>query len=252
MKNGGGRFTLRRYINGEGMKRLYYKNEAAFALLSILVYAAVCGAAGGSVYAALTARALYAAALCAFLVRGGAAEYCGLCGIKEPGAATAQYIAAALLVSSPLWFGVHPGGTAEMCAMNALLMLTAAFAEELLFRGLLLHALLKESERTAMAVSSLCFGLVHLMNLFGGADVIGALSQSVCAAAAGLLFAKMTLCSGSLLPCVLTHGAMNVLSLFESSALADEYRLPRAAALVVIALAGSLLPGRGGKSAEKD
>lgn len=234
------------------MKRLYCKNEAAFALLCILVYVAACGAAGGSVYAALIVRALYAAALCALLVRGGAAERYGLCGIREQGTAPAQYVTAALLVSSSLWFGVRSGGTAWECAVNALLMLTAALAEELLFRGLLLHALEKDGKRTAAAVSSLCFGLVHLMNIFGGADVVGTLSQSVCAAAVGLLLAKMTLLSGSLLPCVLTHGAMNVLSLFENSALAGEYRLPRAAAVVVIALAGSLLPGRGRNRAEEN
>ncbi len=222
------------------MKKLYYKNEIAFALLCILAYVAAIGAAGGEMPAALIVRAVFAALLCVFAVKNGLAERCGLCGTKHA-PHSACYIPAALVVSSALWFGVRVNGTAAEWVSSAALMAVAAFAEELLFRGFLLHALRGKGVRTAACLSSLCFGAVHLLNLFGSADVTAVLCQGVCAAAVGALLAWLTVRSGSLLPCVLTHGALNVLSLFENTALAERYRVPQAAAVVTISLAGCLL-----------
>lgn len=226
--------------NGENVRKLYYKNEIEFALLCILAYVAAGGATGGEMPEALIVRALFAALLFAFAVKNGLTERCGLCGIRHA-LSPACYIPAALVVSSAPWFGVRVNGMAAEWVSSAALMAVAAFAEELLFRGFLLHALRGKGVRTAVCLSSLCFGAVHLLNLFGGADVTAVLCQGVCAAAVGALLAWLTVRSGSLLPCVLTHGALNVLSLFENTALAERYRVPQAVAVVAIALAGCLL-----------
>lgn len=54
-------------------------------------------------------------------------------------------------------------------AIAAAAMLCAGVLEEILFRGLLLGALMPRGPRRAVWLSALAFGLVHALNLLGGA-----------------------------------------------------------------------------------
>ena len=50
-------------------------------------------------------------------------------------------------------------------------MLCVGFFEEVIFRGLLFQALAKENIETAVSVSSVTFGLGHILNLLNGSGM---------------------------------------------------------------------------------
>lgn len=74
----------------------------------------------------------------------------------------------------------------------------------------------KENRRSAILVSSVTFGLGHILNLFNGSgmNLTEVLFQIFMAIAMGFLFVMIYLHSGSLIPCILGHGAINILSVF--------------------------------------
>ena len=67
-----------------------------------------------------------------------------------------------------------------------------------------------------MVVTSLTFGVGHIINLFNGRGMsLGSvLIQIVFAVLLGFLFVMVYLRSGSLIPCILSHQAINILSAF--------------------------------------
>ena len=55
----------------------------------------------------------------------------------------------------------------------AVMMAFVGFAEELIFRGFLFKAIIKDgSIKTAIVISSVTFGLGHIVNLFVGQDLV--------------------------------------------------------------------------------
>jgi len=89
-------------------------------------------------------------------------------------------------------------------------------------------------------VSSLTFGIGHLVNLINGsgADLLASLLQVVYAVAAGFLFTILFYRTGSLRACIITHGVLNALSVFANEAAqTTQMEVFSAAALTVISLA---------------
>ena len=95
-------------------------------------------------------------------------------------------------------------------------MLCVGFLEEFIFRGLLFRAMEKDSIKTAVIVTSLTFGIGHIINLFNGSgmDLIANIGQIVSTVAFGFLFVVIFIKTGSLLPCIAAHSAINALSAF--------------------------------------
>ena len=93
-------------------------------------------------------------------------------------------------------------------------MLCVGFLEEIIFRGFLFRAMSRDNLNTAVTVSSLTFGFGHIVNLLTGSDPAATVIQILYAAAAGFLFTILFLKSGSLIPCIVTHSAVNALSVF--------------------------------------
>lgn len=68
----------------------------------------------------------------------------------------------------------------------------------------------------AIVISSVTFGLGHLVNLINGsgAGIAENLFQVTGAIAIGFLFVVLFHRGGSLLPCMITHSAINITSIF--------------------------------------
>lgn len=64
--------------------------------------------------------------------------------------------------------------------------------------------------------SSVTFGIGHLLNLFNGSsmDLVNNLCQIFFAIAVGFLLVTIFYRSGSLIPCIMTHSASNMLNTF--------------------------------------
>lgn len=96
-------------------------------------------------------------------------------------------------------FAVRAPGVFILLLVKSALLVPAL--EELFFRGYLLHALERFGSGRAAWVSALCFALAHT-----GGSLQGWLLYT----ALGLLLAKITLKTGSLLAPVLVHGCYNL------------------------------------------
>ncbi len=122
-------------------------------------------------------------------------------------------------------------------------MICVGFVEEVIFRDLLFNAMRKDGVRSAVIVSSLTFGIGHIVNLFNGsgAQLLSNLCQVGYAAAVGLLFVILFLKTGSLIPCIVTHNAVNSLSVFANEGgITVTQEIFSAVAITVIALAYSV------------
>ena len=152
----------------------------------------------------------------------------GLCRGSGSFAQFLWYIPLVVFVSHNLWGGVTaPPFTAD-AVCYVLSMLCVGFLEEVIFRGLLFKALAKENVTMAMVVSSVTFGLGHILNLFNGSGMtwIANLSQVVGAIACGFLFVIILHRGGSLIPCVVAHGLNNAVYIFaDAEAVSPEKQL---------------------------
>ena len=72
----------------------------------------------------------------------------------------------------------------------------------------------------AVIISSVTLGIGHLINLFNGSgmDLVNNLCQISFAIAVGFLLVTVFYYSGSLLPCIITHSAINTLNIFSNTA----------------------------------
>jgi len=114
-------------------------------------------------------------------------EY-GLCRPEAPASKFLYYIPLVMLVSCNVWFGL----TWNMSVWESLFymgsMVCVGFLEELIFRGFLFKAMSKDNVTAAIMVSSLTFGIGHIINLLNGAQFLPTLLQIIYATAAGFLF----------------------------------------------------------------
>ena len=124
-------------------------------------------------------------------------------------------------------------------ALYVLSMLCVGFLEELIFRGFLFKAMEKDGVKSAIIVSSVTFGIGHIVNLFNGsgATLLPNLCQVVSAIAIGFLFVVMFYRGKSLIPCILAHQFINVTSFFANeSAIDNTTRIVKSIIICVIAL----------------
>lgn len=130
------------------------------------------------------------------------------------------YTPVIVMLTANLWYGVALNCSAVEAVLYILSMLCVGFLEEVIFRGLLFEAMRPNGIKSAVIVSSVTFGIGHIINLFNGsgAELVPNLLQVVYACAAGFMFVMMYLRSKSLLVCIAAHGVFNALSVFANEA----------------------------------
>jgi CAAX protease family protein len=109
------------------------------------------------------------------------------------------------IILNMAYFGVSYPGIGRLLLFLATALLVG-FVEESYFRGMILRALLRRGPWQAVIISSLCFGILHLLNLAGGANLAATLLQVVYAVAIGLMYAALALRTQTILPLIVTHG----------------------------------------------
>ncbi len=205
------------------MNQLYKKNELGFALAWIGAYCLLQSLAnplseatgiGYSVHAALSLA--MTAALLGWIRKNRLQARYGLCRAVMPARAFLWYIPLLLLSSSNLWLGVAMSFSPAVMACYIVHMFCVGVIEEILFRGFLFRAIARDNLRSAVVISSVTFGLGHLLNLFNGSGMtlISNLFQVFGAILFGFLFVFLFMHSGSLIPCIAAHSTIDVLSAF--------------------------------------
>lgn len=105
-------------------------------------------------------------------------------------------------------------------------MICVGFLEEIIFRGFLFKMMQKDNENLAIIVSSLTFGIGHIINLLHGASLIPTLIQICYAIAIGFLFVTIFQKGKSLWPCIIAHIVVNSLSIFNVENTVSMYLVP--------------------------
>ena len=169
-----------------------------------------------------SASAVFAVAVSLFLYywlkKEGKLERFGLCKPAAPAKAFLFYIPLIVITSKNLWGGAEIHYGALVTLFFVIKMLCVGFLEELIFRGFLFKAMSHSSIKWAVVVSSVTFGLGHIINLINGSGMGLAenLIQIFFAVLIGFLYVIIFYRGGSLWPCVISHGVFNSLSAFSA------------------------------------
>ncbi len=209
------------------LKKLYEKSEIWFAVAWIIAYV-VLASTGDNISADLgidkivTLPILIAlsAILYFFVRKNGLTEKYGLCKPRLPNPKMLFYAPLLVLLTANLWYGVAMNQSPLETVLYVLSMFCVGFLEEMIFRGLLFQAMTKNGVRSAIIVSSVTFGIGHIVNLFNGsgAELLPNLLQVAYAIAIGFAFVMIYCRTKSLMPCILTHSVFNGLSAFANEA----------------------------------
>ncbi len=226
------------------LKSLHKKNNTLFAVMWIVAYCVLMSAGDAlSVMLGVEKSVTFAVGLAlsvillSFLKTGGLLSSYGLCRPTTSARSMLYYIPLFIMPTVNLWYGLTLNYGILETVLYVLSMFCVGFLEEVIFRGLLFEAMRKDNFKVAVIVSSVTFGIGHIINLFNGsgAELLPNLLQVVYATAAGFMFVMMYCKTKSLVPCILAHGIFNALSVFANEANAtDKMRLLSAAFLTVI------------------
>ena len=229
------------------IKKLYDKSELYFAIAWIIAYV-VLASIGDNISAnigvlkivTLPVLIVLSVMLYLFVKRHGLLEKYGLCKSKTPASNMLFYIPLAILLSANLWYGVAMNATLLEVVLYVLSMLCVGFLEEMIFRGFLFNAMAKEDIKTAIIISSVTFGIGHIVNLFNGsgAELLPNIIQVIYATAVGFLFVMIYYKSKSLIPCIITHGVFNCLSVFANETSVTVQREITSGVLITIIAVG--------------
>ncbi len=209
------------------MKALYQKSEIWFAVAWIIAYCVLAStgdnlSAGIGIQKIVTFPILMAlsAALFLFVQKNQLFKKYGLCKPEIPASNMLFYLPLAALLTVNLWYGFSMNLPLVETVFYVLSMLCVGFLEEMIFRGFLFCAMAKNEVKSAIIVSSVTFGIGHIVNLINGsgAELLPNLFQVIYAMAAGFLFVMIFYQTKSLLPCIITHGVFNALSAFSNEA----------------------------------
>lgn len=203
------------------MYRLYKKNEVKFSLVWIIAYVALLSVAE-NLSGSLGFEKIITAPVCIvfvlfiirFIKKYNLSEQYGLCCFKGSLKNYLYFIPLGLIISVNLWNGVTINVSAFEIVLFIISMLCVGFIEEIIFRGFLFKAMCKDNIKSAIFVSSITFGMGHIVNLLNGRDLIPTLLQICYATTIGFLFTIIFYKGKSLLPCIITHGVHNSLSIF--------------------------------------
>ena len=226
------------------LKKLYDKSKIWFAIAWIIAYCVLMSVGdalsawiGIDKSATLAIGIALLAILLLFLKKNGLFSDYGLCAPKTSARSVLYYLPILVMLTANLWYGVTLNYGALETALYISAMFCVGFLEEVIFRGLLFEAMRKDNVKVAIIVSSVTFGIGHIINLINGsgAELLPNLLQVVYATAAGFMFVMMYYKSKSLLVCIAAHGVFNALSVFANEAgTTNEMRIMTAILLTVI------------------
>ena len=232
------------------LKKLYEKSQIVFSVAWIIAYV-VLASAGDHISEALgiskiiTLPILIAmsAILYFFVRKNGLAEKYGLCKPRLPAAKMLYYIPLLVLLTANLWYGVAMNMSPPETVLYILSMFCVGFLEELIFRGLLFQAMAEDGVKTAIIVSSVTFGIGHIVNLINGsgAELLPNLLQVMYAMAIGFAFVMIYCKTKSLVICIIIHSVFNGLSAFANEAVMTPQRQIISGVLLAVIAGGYAL-----------
>ncbi len=230
------------------MTKLYKKSEITFAILWIVAYVVLSSLADQlsetiGVTKSVTAVLHIAMSLILYLWirRNNLSEKYGFRRSAVPAKRFLYYLPLVVVASTAFWDGIEPQEGFPGAVLFFISMCCVGFLEEVIFRGLLFRAMEKDNLKTAVIVSSLTFGLGHIVNLFNGSgrDPASSVIQIVFAVLVGFVLVMIFYHGRSMIPCILFHSANNALKVFSAeSSLTPQMEMVLNLVVIVVVLGG--------------
>lgn len=212
------------------LKKLYDKSKITFAVIWIVAYCVLLSAADSlSLMLGVEKSVTFAVALAlsvillAFLKKNNLFKKYGLCRPEVSARSMLYYLPILIMLTTNLWYGFTLNYSILETVLYILSMLCVGFLEEIIFRGLLFEAMRKDNVKLAIVVSSVTFGIGHIINLINGsgAELTQNLLQVIYATAAGFMFVMIYYKTKSLIWCIAAHGVFNALGAFANETAAS-------------------------------
>lgn len=208
------------------LKSIYDKNKILFTIIWIVLYCVLFSLGdylssliGIDKIITLPIGLILSFVLFDFLRKYNLTSNYGLKKSNTPASRMLFYIPLGILLIINVWNGFTLNYTIFETVLYVLSMFIVGFLEEVIFRGLLFKEMSKDGLVGAIIVSSLTFGIGHIINLFNGSnmDLLSNIMQIIYATSAGFMFVMVYLKTDSIIICILTHGLFNALSAFSIS-----------------------------------
>lgn len=232
------------------MKKLYEKSKIRFTVAWIIAYV-VLASAGDNIsahigvlkIATFPVLLLLSVILYLFIRKFDLFKKYGLCKSRTPISDMLFYIPLLILLTANFWFGAAVNVSSLETVLYILSMLCVGFLEEMIFRGFLFNAMAENGINSAIIISSVTFGIGHIVNLFNGsgADLLPSILQIIYAIAIGFTFVMIYYRTKSLIPCIITHGIFNAFSVFANEAAMTPQRQIISGAMITIIAGGYAL-----------
>ena len=203
------------------MKKLYEKEPIWFAVLWIGIYVlgfsnadSLSDTIGIPKLLTVPVGLVISLVLWRFLRKNHLFQRFGLCKVQGKGKQLLWYLPLVAITTVNLWNGIRGDVPFREWSLHVISMCFVGFLEEVIFRGLLFQGMRKTGVIPAVIVSSLTFGMGHVVNLLLGEPVLDTVLQLVYASAVGFCYTACFLACGSIVPCILSHVLINSTSIF--------------------------------------
>lgn len=123
-----------------------------------------------------------------------------------------------------LCFGIHINYSLQQILLISIAMLGVGFSEEILFRSFLIKAIMNKNSKVAILLPSIIFGILHITNLFGGANVVITILQIIYATSFALMCSMFFYKTNNIIPCMICHSITNITNTFLPNTLSIEYQ----------------------------
>lgn len=211
------------------IKKIFEKHETlaciALIILYILVNSYCIQNFGITDYRSALINTCFSAVLVVLMIHLKRITYYGLTKVTDL-KSYLYFIPLIVIITVNLWGGIRINNTASEIVFHMITMINVGFIEEIIFRGFLFKMMAKDNVKSAIIVSSITFGIGHIVNLLNGAEFLPTLLQVCYAISIGYLFVIIFDRSKSLIPCIITHALFNLLSIFNAESESVRYIVP--------------------------
>ena len=195
------------------MKTFFLKHETLCCISLIILYIVSNMFISITSYSGVIVNTLLSIFLIGLIIYLGRVKYYGLVSVKDS-KKFLYFIPLMLIISVNLWNGININNSVVEIICHIISMINIGFIEEIIFRGFLFKMMAKDDLKSAIIVSSITFGIGHIINLFTGGEFLSTLMQVFYCISIGYLFVLIFHKSGSLIPCIMCHSIFNALSIF--------------------------------------
>lgn len=211
------------------VKKIFEKHETlaciALIVLYILVNSYCIQNFGITDYRSAFINTLFSGVLAVLMIHLKRVSYYGLTKVTDL-KSYLYFLPLLVIITVNLWGGIRINNTPSEIVFHVITMINVGFIEEIIFRGFLFQMMAKDNVKSAIIVSSVTFGIGHIVNLLNGAEFLPTVLQIGYAISIGYLFVIIFYKSKSLIPCIITHALFNSLSIFNAESESVRYIVP--------------------------